>query len=212
MSDNGTARFEKCKQLLVYHNCLLTSRHLVVKVLIYILMSFTFSTPALIRQLWQLETTVLLHWRLTRAVLLVKRHFTGRQSVSRHFTFRHFCVRERVDSEKLRSRIWPKTFFRWSGTSKKKTQNPLRTDTIRIRSWASSASARPAGRSGGGRNRRHRDRGRWAERLQGLKINHVKWDSEKDRQRGRETHTHTHRMRERDMEWDSEKDRERERH
>ena len=40
-----------------------------VKVLIYILM-FIFSTPVLIRHLWQLTTVVFLHWCLINAVLL----------------------------------------------------------------------------------------------------------------------------------------------
>jgi hypothetical protein len=34
----------------------LTQRHLVVKVLVYILMLFIFSTPVLIRRLWQLKS------------------------------------------------------------------------------------------------------------------------------------------------------------
>ncbi len=46
-----------------------TQRHLVVKVLIYISMLFIFSTPVLIRHLWQLKTDSFLHWCLIRAVL-----------------------------------------------------------------------------------------------------------------------------------------------
>jgi len=42
----------------------------VVKVLIYILMLFIFSTPVLIRHLWQLKTFIFLHWSLMCAVLL----------------------------------------------------------------------------------------------------------------------------------------------
>jgi hypothetical protein len=34
-------------------------------------MLFIFSTPELIRNLWQLKTAVLLHWCLKRAVLLI---------------------------------------------------------------------------------------------------------------------------------------------
>jgi hypothetical protein len=43
---------------------------LVVKVLIYIKIVFIFSTPELIRHLWQLKTIVFLHWCLICAVLL----------------------------------------------------------------------------------------------------------------------------------------------
>jgi hypothetical protein len=42
----------------------------VVKVLIYIYMLLIFSTPVLIRHLWQLKTVVFLHWCLIRTVLL----------------------------------------------------------------------------------------------------------------------------------------------
>jgi hypothetical protein len=50
---NGTAHFEKCKQLLEYQFFLLL-RHLVIKILII------FSTPMLIRHLWQHKTLVFL--------------------------------------------------------------------------------------------------------------------------------------------------------
>ena len=46
-----------------------------VKVLIYIEMLFIFSTPVLIRHLWQLKTVVFLHWCLICDVLL----FSGQQ-------------------------------------------------------------------------------------------------------------------------------------
>jgi hypothetical protein len=45
-------------------------RHLVFRVIIYIYMYFIFSTPVLIRNLWQLKTVVFLHWCLIRALLL----------------------------------------------------------------------------------------------------------------------------------------------
>ncbi len=41
-----------------------------VKALIYIKMLFIFSTPALIRHLWQHKTSIFLHWSLIRAVPL----------------------------------------------------------------------------------------------------------------------------------------------
>jgi hypothetical protein len=44
--------------------------HLVFRVIIYIYMWFLFSTPVLIRHLWQLKTVVFLHWCLICAVLL----------------------------------------------------------------------------------------------------------------------------------------------
>ncbi len=43
----------------------------VVKVLIYILMLFIFTTTVLIRHLWQLKTVVFLHWFLKHAALLI---------------------------------------------------------------------------------------------------------------------------------------------
>ncbi len=48
--------------------------NLVVQVLIYIQMLFSFSTPHLIRHLWQLKTVVFVHLCLIRAVLLEVDH------------------------------------------------------------------------------------------------------------------------------------------
>jgi hypothetical protein len=48
----------------------LTYRHLVVAVLLYIKMLFVFSTPVLIRHLWQLKTIVFVYCCLIFAVLL----------------------------------------------------------------------------------------------------------------------------------------------
>jgi len=62
-------RFENCKYLRV-SKLPFTQRQLVVKVLIYIQMIFTFSTPDRIRNLWQLKTIIFLHWYLMRTVLL----------------------------------------------------------------------------------------------------------------------------------------------
>jgi hypothetical protein len=45
-------------------------RHLVVKVIIYNKMLFIFSTPVLIRYLWQLKTVVFLLWCQIRVVLI----------------------------------------------------------------------------------------------------------------------------------------------
>ncbi len=73
---NGRAHFEKCKQffeyqhLLLLTSTLLTQRHLVVKVLIYISMQFISLTPGLIRHLWQLNTVVFHHRCLICALLL----------------------------------------------------------------------------------------------------------------------------------------------
>ncbi len=47
----------------------LTYRHPVVKVIINISMLLIFSTPVLIRHLWQLKADVFLHWCLIRAVI-----------------------------------------------------------------------------------------------------------------------------------------------
>jgi hypothetical protein len=44
-----------------------------VKVRIHIIILFIFSTPELIRNLWQLETAVFLYWSLLRAVPLKTR-------------------------------------------------------------------------------------------------------------------------------------------
>ncbi len=49
----------------------LTQRHLIVKVLIYIKMLFIFSTPVLIRHLWQLKTVVFLHWCLIHSLISI---------------------------------------------------------------------------------------------------------------------------------------------
>ncbi len=58
-----------------YEHLLLLKRHLVVKVLIYIQMSFIFSTPVLIRHLWQLKTVFFLHRCQIRAPLLCQQVF-----------------------------------------------------------------------------------------------------------------------------------------
>jgi hypothetical protein len=60
----------------------------VVKVQFYIKMLFIFSTPVLIRHLWQLKTAVFLHWYLILAVpfvfydiridLLIATHFLSK--------------------------------------------------------------------------------------------------------------------------------------
>ncbi len=74
--------YEICKAMEQYalknvNNCLSINiysyleRHLVVKVLIYILMLFIFSTSVFIRHLWQLKTVVFMHWCLLCAGALV---------------------------------------------------------------------------------------------------------------------------------------------
>ncbi len=69
---NGTGHFKKCKTIVWIPTFTLIWRHLVVKVLIYILMLFIFSAPVLIRHLWQLDTVVFLHWYLICAVPIRK--------------------------------------------------------------------------------------------------------------------------------------------
>ncbi len=46
-----------------------------VKVIFYIEMLFIFSTPVVIRRLWQLVNVVFLHWCLIGTVLLIARTF-----------------------------------------------------------------------------------------------------------------------------------------
>jgi len=72
---------KKSKQIVWIQTFTLTYRHLVVKVLIYIKMLYIFSTPVLIRHLWQLNIVVFLHWCLMHAVLWSLGEF-GRNSRS----------------------------------------------------------------------------------------------------------------------------------
>ncbi len=66
----GTACFKKCKQLYEYQQlCLLrdiwwSSSNLHLNVV-------HFSTPVLIRHMWQLKTVVILHWCLIRAAAFI---------------------------------------------------------------------------------------------------------------------------------------------
>jgi len=56
-------------------------RDIQVNVLIYIEMLFIFSTPGLIRHLWQLKTVVYLHWCLIQVDLLKQEMYL------KHFIF-----------------------------------------------------------------------------------------------------------------------------
>jgi hypothetical protein len=67
---SGKASFGKYKQFLEYHIFPFTWSHLVIKILSYIEMLFIFSTPVLIRHLWQLQTVGIIPRCLLRAVPL----------------------------------------------------------------------------------------------------------------------------------------------
>ncbi len=67
---NETARFNKCKHLFENQNLLLLRDICWLKLLFIFKFCSFFSTPMLIRLLWQLKTVVLLHWCLIHAGLL----------------------------------------------------------------------------------------------------------------------------------------------
>ncbi len=66
---NGTAHFKNVTIVWI-PTFILTKRHLVVKVIIYIQILFIISTPVLIRHLWQLKAVVFIYWYLICVILL----------------------------------------------------------------------------------------------------------------------------------------------
>jgi hypothetical protein len=70
-AQNGKAHFKKCKQLFEYQHLLFLRDIWWGQSSNLYLILFIFSTPVLLRHLWQLKTVVCLHWCLIHAVLLV---------------------------------------------------------------------------------------------------------------------------------------------
>ncbi len=54
-------------------------------------MLFIFSTPVLIRHLWQLKTVAFLHGCLIRTVLLIKRHLADRYLINSDFVDKYLA-------------------------------------------------------------------------------------------------------------------------
>ncbi len=81
-------------------------------------MLFIFSTPVLIRRLWQLKTVVFLHWHLTRGVLLILiftiyyifNYFWGKERKKRT----QFCLSLK-EEERKKVQNWRKSFFQSLG-------------------------------------------------------------------------------------------------